>query len=76
MAGQQVGPGFIGDLTCLAGWNLTPNSSVQIGYDILWVAGVATATRQFSLNKTRYNQIDPGGQSFMMGFSLGYNQSW
>lgn len=76
MAGQQVGPGFLGDLTCLAGWNMTPNSSIQVGYDILWVAGVATATRQFSLNKTRYNQIDPGGQSFMMGFSLGYNQTW
>ena len=55
---------------------MTPNSSIQVGYDILWVAGVATATRQFSLNKTRYNQIDPGGQSFMMGFSFGYNQTW
>ena len=76
MAAQQVGPGFLGDLTCLAGWNMTPNSSIQVGYDILWVAGVATATRQFSMNKTRYNQIDPGGQSFMMGFSFGYNQSW
>ncbi len=76
MAAQQVGPGFLGDLTCLAGWNMTPNSSIQVGYDILWVAGVATATRQFSVNKTRYNQIDPGGQSFMMGFSFGYNQTW
>lgn len=76
MAGQQVGPGFLGDLTLLAGWNFTPNSSIQVGYDFLWVAGVATASRQFNINKIKNNQIDPGGQVFFQGFSFGYNQSW
>jgi len=76
MAGQQIGPGFIGDLTLMAGWNVTPNSSLQIGYDFLWVAGVATATRQFNLNKLKQNQIDPGGQVFLQGVSFGFNGSW
>jgi len=76
MAGQQIGPGFLGDLTILAGWNFTPNSSIQLGYDFLWVAGVATASRQFNLNKIKQNQIDPGGQVFFQGFSFGYNHSW
>lgn len=76
MAGQQIGPGFLGDMTLLAGWNFTPNSSIQVGYDFLWVAGVATATRQFNLNKIKHNQIDPGGQVFLQGFSFGYNRSW
>ena len=76
MAGQQIGPGFLGDLTILAGWNFTPNSSIQLGYDFLWVAGVATASRQFNVNKIKNNQIDPGGQVFFQGFSFGYNRSW
>ena len=76
MAGQQIGPGFLGDLTLMAGWNITPNSSLQVGYDFLWVAGVATATRQFNLNKLKQNQIDPGGQVFLQGVSFGYNASW
>ncbi|MFM8415177.1 MAG: hypothetical protein ACKOCX_10680, partial [Planctomycetota bacterium] len=76
MAGEQIGPGFLGDLTIMAGWNLTPNSSLQLGYDFLWIAGVATATRQFNLNKIKQNQIDPGGQVFLQGFSFGYNGAW
>ena len=76
MAGQQIGPGFLGDMTLMAGWNITPDSSLQIGYDFLWVAGVATATRQFNLNKLKQNQIDPGGQVFLQGFSFGYNATW
>ncbi|MFM7249109.1 MAG: hypothetical protein ACKO5R_04350 [Planctomycetaceae bacterium] len=76
MAGQQIGPGFLGDLTIMAGWNITPNSSLQLGYDFLWIAGVATASRQFNLNKIKQNQIDPGGQVFLQGFSFGYNGAW
>ena len=76
MANNAFGPGFVGDLTLLAGWNFTPNSSFQVGYDFLWVAGIATATRQFNLNKIQQNPIDPGGQVFMQGFSFGYNSSW
>lgn len=76
MAGEQIGPGFLGDLTIMAGWNLTPNSSLQLGYDFLWIAGVATASRQFNLNKIKQNQIDPGGQVFLQGFSFGYNGAW
>jgi len=76
MAGQQIGPGFLGDMTIMAGWNFTPTSSVQIGYDFLWIAGVATATRQFNLDKIKQNQIDPGGQVFLQGFSFGFNRNW
>ena len=52
-ANQQLVPGFLGDLTLLAGWNVTPNFALQVGYDFLWVAGIATATRQFNLDNVR-----------------------
>jgi hypothetical protein len=75
-AADQVGPGFLGDLTILGGWQVTPNFAVQVGYDFLWVAGIATATRQFNLDNVRPNSIDGGGQVFYNGLSMGVEGSW
>jgi hypothetical protein len=68
--------GFIGDLTLFAGWQVTPNFAFQVGYDFLWVAGMATATRQFNLDNRDNNAIDVGGQTFYNGVSFGFNGSW
>lgn len=73
---NQVGPGFIGDFTILGGWQVTPNFAIQAGYDFLWVAGVATATRQFNLDNVRPNSIDGGGQILYQGVSMGIEGSW
>ena len=73
---SRTGPGFIGDLTLLAGWQINPNFSLQAGYDFLWVAGMATATRQFNLDQRDINPIDVGGQTFYNGVSFGFNGSW
>jgi len=75
-AADQIGPGFLGDLTILGGWQVTPNFAVQVGYDFLWVAGIATATRQFNLDNVRPNSIDGGGQVFYNGLSMGLEGSW
>lgn len=73
---SEVAPGFVGDLSLFAGWNVTPNFSLKAGYDFLWVAGIATATRQFDLNNVRENPIDAGGQIFYNGLSIGCEGSW
>jgi hypothetical protein len=70
------GDGFIGDLTLMAGWNITPNFALQVGYDFLWVAGIATATRQFNLDQRDVRPLDAGGQTFYNGLSFGFNGSW
>ncbi len=75
-SGSQTGTGFLGDLTILLGWNITPNFSLQAGYDFLWVAGMATATRQFNLNNKQFDDIDAGGQTFFQGLSFGFKGSW
>lgn len=72
----RTGAGFIGDLTLLAGWQIKPNFSLQVGYDFLWVAGMATASRQFNLDNRDNNAIDVGGQTFYNGVSFGFNGSW
>lgn len=73
---SQTSPGFIGDLTLFAGWNVTPNFSLKAGYDFLWIAGIATATRQFDLSGLRQNPMDAGGQTFYNGVSFGLEGSW
>jgi hypothetical protein len=75
-SGSRTGAGFIGDLTLLAGWQITPNFALQAGYDFLWIAGMATATRQFNLDNRDTNAIDVGGQTFYNGVSFGFNGSW
>ncbi len=75
-AASQVGAGFLGDMTIMAGWQVTPNFSFQAGYDILWVAGVATSERQFNLDNKDLHDIDAGGQAFYQGFSIGCHGSW
>ena len=72
----RTSAGFIGDLTLMAGWNITPNFALQAGYDFLWVAGMATATRQFNLDGRDLRAIDVGGQTFYNGVSFGFNGSW
>jgi hypothetical protein len=72
----RTGAGFIGDLTIFAGWQINPNFSLQVGYDFLWVAGMATATRQFNLDNRDNYAIDVGGQTFYNGVSFGFYGSW
>jgi hypothetical protein len=73
---QELVPSFVGDLSLFAGWNVTPNFTLKAGYDFLWVAGIATATRQFNLDNVRENSHDGGGQIFYNGLSFGCEGSW
>lgn len=68
--------GFVGDLSLFAGWQITPRFAVKAGWDFLWVAGIATAPRQFNLDNARSDPIDPGGQVFLNGFALGCEGRW
>ncbi len=73
---SQTAAGFIGDMTLLAGWHITPNFALQVGYDFLWVAGMATTGRQFNLDGRDRNAIDAGGQTYYNGVSFGFQGSW
>jgi len=73
---KQTAASFIGDLTLMAGWNVTPNFALQVGWDFLWVAGIATAERQLNLDNREFNDIDSGGQTFYNGLSFGFYGSW
>jgi hypothetical protein len=74
--GSQTAAGFIGDLTLLAGWQIRPNFALQVGYDFLWVAGMASAIKQFNLDQRDTGMINTGGQTFYNGLSFGFKGSW
>jgi hypothetical protein len=63
-------------MSLFAGWNVTPNFALKAGYDFLWVAGIATATRQFDLDNIRNRPLDGGGQIYYNGLSFGCEGSW
>lgn len=73
---QLFSPGFVGDLSLFAGWNVTPNFTLKAGYDFLWVAGIATVQRQMDVNNVGANPHDGGGQIFYNGLSFGCEGSW
>jgi hypothetical protein len=75
-AANILAAGVVSDLSILAGWQVTPNFSLKMGYEFLWVAGIATAPRQFDLEGIRIGKVDPGGQIFFNGLSLGCEGSW
>ncbi len=75
-SGRGSGAAFIGDLTLLAGWNIKPNFALQVGYDFLWLAGIATADRQYNLANLDTSAVNLGGQTFLNGLSFGFNGSW
>jgi len=73
---SQTAAGFIGDLTLMAGWQIKPNFALQVGYDFLWVGGMASAIKQFNLDQRSSGKINTGGQTFYNGLSFGFNGSW
>jgi hypothetical protein len=73
---SRFAAGFVGDLSLFAGWQITPRFALKAGWDFLWVAGIATAPRQFNLDSTRTDPIDPGGQIFLNGLALGCEGRW
>lgn len=75
-AASILAAGVVSDLSIIAGWQVTPNFSIKAGYEFLWAAGIATAPRQFDLEGIRIGKVDPGGQIFFNGLSLGCEGSW
>ncbi len=75
-AATRFAAGFVGDLSLFAGWQITPRFAIKAGWDFLWLAGIATAPRQFNLDNTRSDPIDPGGQMFLNGLALGCEVRW
>ncbi len=69
-------PGFVSELSLLAGWQLTPRLSVRASYDFIWLTSVALAPAQLDYGAPRARQVVNSSDMMLNGFSLGLQMHW
>ncbi len=70
---------FVGDLNFTAVYQLNEVWAVRVGYQLLWLDGIALATDQPPLVELSVNptiQVDTSGSAFFHGALLGLERSW
>jgi hypothetical protein len=71
---------FVGDVSLMATWRLTPQWTLRGGYHMMFVEGVATALENFNPDvpalTTRTPFLADGGSLFYHGFSVGAEWMW
>ncbi|NCY03178.1 MAG: hypothetical protein EBX36_09800 [Planctomycetia bacterium] len=83
---QQRGPlsasgsdvGFIGDINVSAIYRLTDVWGIRVGYNTVWIGGLALAPNQFSFADTTAagTGLDSGNGIFLSGANLGLEARW
>ena len=73
-----TGVGFIGDINLSAVYRLTDIWGVRVGYNLIWIDGLALAPNQFdfSNNSDSGRNLVSGGGIFMNGANLGLEARW
>ncbi len=67
---------FVGDINVSAAWQLTRNMSIRGGYQLLWLAGVATATDQLRQFDESTFATNTAGSVFFHGAMVGLEYGW
>jgi hypothetical protein len=70
--------GFVGDLNCSLIRRVTDDVSIRVGYNLIWLSGVAPAPDQFDFTTTAASGtgLDPGGNVFLHGANFGLERRW
>jgi hypothetical protein len=70
--------GFVGDLSCSLVRRVTDDVSIRVGYNLIWLSGVAPAPDQFDFTTTASSGtgLDPGGNVFLHGANFGLERRW
>ncbi len=70
--------GFVGDLNCSLVRRVTDDVSIRVGYNLIWLSGVAPAPDQFDFSTTTSSGtgLDPGGNVFLHGANFGLERRW
>lgn len=70
--------GFIGDLNLSVVYRLTDVWGVRLGYNTVWITGLALAADQydFSLNERAGGGLDSTGTMFLHGANIGLEARW
>jgi hypothetical protein len=70
--------GFIGDINISAIYRLTDVWGIRVGYNTVWIGGLALAPNQFDFNNTSIagTGLNSGDGIFLSGANLGLEARW
>jgi hypothetical protein len=75
---REGGVGLIGDLTFALTYRINETWGVRLGYNLLWLSGVALAPNQFDFSAPPGGGLEVHGGSgvYLYGASLGCEARW
>lgn len=70
--------GYVGDISLSAIYRLTDTWGIRAGYNTVWLGGLALAPNQydFSVTDAAGGRLNPNGEMFLHGASLGLEARW
>lgn len=70
--------GFVADLNYSLVRRITDTWGLRIGYNLIWLSGIAPAPDQFdfSTSASSGTGLDPGGNVFLHGVNFGFEGRW
>jgi hypothetical protein len=75
---NEGGVGFIGDINATIVYKLADGWAVRVGYNLIWLSGVALAPNQFDFGdqSTAGTAVNGGAGLFLYGGNLGLEARW
>lgn len=75
---SEAGVGFIGDMNFTAVYRLTDAWGLRMGYNLIWLSGVALAPNQFDFRSpdATGTNLNGGSSVFLSGANLGVEARW
>ena len=67
---------FLGELNMYVAYYLRPNTSFRVGYNVLYMNGIAAALDNVGLQGTAFRKFEVTGDSFYHGMNLGLETTW
>jgi hypothetical protein len=67
---------LIGEVGFEANYKFTPTLTGRVGYDFMWISGLALAPEQLQFTDAPGNTINTNGSVFSQGLTMSLNWSW
>ena len=67
---------FLSEVNVYVSYYLRPNTSFRVGYNVLYMNGLATALDNVGVQGNAFNKFELTGDSFYHGMNLGFETSW
>lgn len=67
---------FLSEVNVYVSYYLRPNTSFRVGYNVLYMNGLATALDNVGIQGNTFNRFEVTGDSLYHGMNLGFETTW